>query len=495
MNKELFHYAINHSKEIKTLESISSILTWDQETMMPHQGAEHRGNQRALLAGIIHNKKIDNQYYETLLSLDQSIERKESDEAIQINRLLEDAIKAKKLPTSFVERSTITTSQAFSVWEKAKPESAWKLFEPHLAKIVDLVRERASLLGYKNHPLDALLDEYDPGVTTKEIETLFSSCKPKLFNLLQKIKQTPFYNVEKIAVPASLETQMHLCRDLLTSIGYDWTSSRLDTAAHPFSSAAHPTDSRITIRHNHEDTLDQILSAMHEAGHSLYEMGLDQKHYGTPLGESASFSIHEGQSRLWETVIGSSEMFSHRLFAVLKQHLHTNPLQDAATLFRQVNSVQCSLIRTEADEVTYPFHVFLRFEIEKGLLEGSLSVRDVPEKWNSAMHDMLGIIPSCHKEGCLQDVHWSCGFFGYFPSYVLGSMYATSLWEAMKKDLPNAKDLIQAGLFAPIHTWLRENVWSQGRRFYSKKLIERSLGRPPSEKEYITYLEEKYLAH
>jgi carboxypeptidase Taq len=357
---------------------------------------------------------------------------------------------------------------------------------------VDLVREKASLLGFKDHPLDALLDEYDPGLTTKEVSTLFSALKPKLKNLLEKIKKTPFYEAAKRPCSASLEEQLRLSREILTSIGYDWDRSRLDTAAHPFSSAGHPTDSRITIRHNHEDTLDQIRSAMHEAGHSLYEMGLSRQYYGTPLGEAASLSIHEGQSRFWETIIGSSKMFCTRLFTLLNKHLKSHPLPDAETLYRQLNSVQCSPIRTQADEVTYPFHVFLRFEIEKGLLEGSLNVRDIPERWNQGMQEMLGITPSCEREGCLQDIHWSSGYFGYFPTYVLGSMYAASLWEALQKDLPDVKELIQAGVFAPIHTWLHDRVWSHGRRFRSKHLIERALGKPPSEKEYLSYLDEKY---
>jgi carboxypeptidase Taq len=235
------------------------------------------------------------------------------------------------------------------------------------------------------------------------------------------------------------------------------------------------------------------MSALHETGHSLYEMGLNQELFGTPLAEAASVSIHESQSRLWETVIGRSRAFATPFFSILSSHYQVSPVPSEKALFKALNRVVCSEIRTEADEVTYPFHVILRFEIEQELLDGRLAVSDLPKRWNSGMEEMLGIVPRDDVHGCLQDVHWSFGSFGYFPTYTLGSWYAVCFFEAMKKSIPNVEELIQAGTFAPLREWLQENVWSQGRRFYSKELVTRALGREPSEDDYIQYLQNKYL--
>jgi carboxypeptidase Taq len=287
---------------------------------------------------------------------------------------------------------------------------------------------------------------------------------------------------------------MKICREIVSFIGFDWDRGRLDTSEHPFSTAMHPTDSRITIRHNADDLLDQVMSALHEAGHGLYEMGLQRQHFGTPLAEAASLSIHESQSRLWETVIGRSKVFSGHLYSTLsrlyKEHL---PFSSEHDLYNELNRVECSLIRTKADEVTYPLHVILRFEIEKELMEGSLEIRDIPERWNTAMKEAFGIVPATDTEGCLQDVHWSLGSFGYFPTYTLGSLYSVCFFQAMGHSLPNRDELLSHGLFAPIHAWLFEHVWKYGRRFSSHELVEKALGRAPTEDDYIGYLRSKYV--
>jgi carboxypeptidase Taq len=488
----VYSQVINEARRIRTCETILDLLTWDQETMMPDAACEHRADQKVLLAGIIHEMKSSPRYFEALDRL-LPYSNNETDEAVIIKKLHRDIAKARKLPTAFVQKLSRATSEAFDVWQKAKHQNQFSLFEPHLKTLVDLMREKAEYLGYAHHPLDALLDDYEPDATTEQIATLFSSLKTKLRLLLSDVQKSPMYGKKRTNFPSTHEEQMNICRQVISFIGFDWKRGRLDTSEHPFSTAFHPTDSRITIRRTCNDILDQMMSALHETGHGLYEMGLNRQHFGTPLAEPASLSIHESQSRLWETVIGRSKIFTPHLFSILSAFYKEKlPFASDTELYTELNRVTCSLIRTKADEVTYPFHVILRFEIEKELMEGALQVQDIPHRWNAAMKEALGVTPASDAEGCLQDVHWSLGSFGYFPTYTLGSLYSVCFFQAMGQSLPNRDELIAKGLFAPIHSWLYENVWRHGRRFSSRELVTRALGRPPTEDDYIGYLRSKY---
>ena len=488
-NQRVYDEVIEDAKTIRTLEKILELLNWDQETMLPKGAHEYRAGQQSLLAGIIHDKKHDPAYFQKLEEL-QSADK--SDEAVIIRRLHSDITKARKIPVSFVEEFSATTSKAFAAWQEARHQNAWKVFEPHLAAIISLMRRKAELLGYKDHPLDPLLDQHEPEITTRQIADLFSSLKRKLKPLLEDVKKTDLYGGPKRCAATTHEDQMALCKKTATLIGFDWNRGRLDTSEHPFSVGLHPTDARMTVRHSSDDLFDQLMAAMHEAGHSFYEMGLNQDLLGTPLSEPASFSIHESQSRFWETIIGHSHAFAVPLFSLIRSHFKTPPVSSEEELYRALNRVECSEIRIHADEVTYPFHIILRFEVEQELLDGRLSVHDLPERWNSGMKEMLGVTPRDDLHGCLQDVHWSFGSFGYFPTYTLGSWYAVCLFEAMKRDLPRIEELITTGMFTPIKSWLQKNVWSQGRRFLSRELVSNALGRPPSEDDYIRYLRNKY---
>jgi carboxypeptidase Taq len=492
LNQQIYNQVVSHARDIRRLESILELLNWDQETLLPSAGHKARAEQQALLAGVIHEKKHDPVYFQRLEQLlPQATDQ--SDESIIIKRLHHDISLAKKLPTSFVQELSSTTSEAFAAWQEARHQNSWKIFEPHMSAVVSLARKKAELLGFREHPLDPLIDLHEPGATTQEIATLFSSLKHKLKPLLEKVKKTEHYGRQQEQFSSTFEDQMALSRKAATLIGFDWNKGRLDTSEHPFSVGIHPTDARMTIRHACDDLYDQIMSALHEAGHSLYEMGLNQDRFGTPLGEAASMSIHESQSRLWETVIGRSKAFATPLFSLLRSHYKIPPVSSEKDLYNALNRVECSEIRTQADELTYPFHVILRFEIEQELLDGRLAVHDLPRRWNEGMQEMLGITPRDDKHGCLQDVHWSFGSFGYFPTYLLGSWYSVCFFEAMKQDLPNIDELIRTGAFAPLRGWLQENVWSQGRRFLSRELVTKALRREPSEDDYIQYLQNKFL--
>jgi carboxypeptidase Taq len=494
MDNRFFSDVIAETKSIKTLESILALLTWDQETLMPPGANAHRTDQKTLLASLIHRKKTAADYVKNIEALRHSYGDTTDDNSIIITRLHHDITQANKLPLSFVEKFTRATSEAFLVWQKAKRINSWPMFKPHLSHIVDLMKEKAHYLGYQKHPLDALLDLYQPGTTVEEISQLFRALQNKLVPLLKKIKHSPLYCQKSILIDAPPSEQLHLCKTLVAFTGFTWERGRMDTSEHPFSTAFHPTDSRITIRTHSDNLLDQLSSALHETGHAMYELGLNQETYGTALSETISLSIHESQSRFWETIIGQSKPFSHHLYRLIEENYSGhNPFSSSEELYNQLNNVVPSLIRTQADEVTYPLHVILRFSIERELLEGSLNVSDIPERWNQGMQENLGIEVPTDAEGCLQDVHWSMGSFGYFPTYTLGSLYAICIGMALKAKIPHLDSLILEGNFTPIHQFLSDHVWKIGRRMHSKELIHSILGREPSEDDYISYLSEKYL--
>ena len=260
---------------------------------------------------------------------------------------------------------------------------------------------------------------------------------------------------------------------------------------HPFSTALHPTDSRITIRRSSSDIIEQVLAAIHEAGHNFYETGLPQEHFGTPLGESVSLSVHESQSRLWEIMIGKSQWFAFHLYDILKSY--TDAFSSPEELYQTINAVDFSPIRVQADDLTYPIHVLLRFDIEKDLMQGTLYARDIKERWNHDMQRLLGITPQSDNHGCLQDVHWSVGLIGYFPTYTLGTLYAANLYNAMSLSIPNFTQQLTCGIYTPVHQWLSKNIWKHARRYLSADLISRAIGHTPNENDFISYLQKKYL--
>lgn len=499
---------LSKTKKIAYLQGINSLLSWDQETMMPEKASEARGEQIAHLAGIIHSLETDPELWNLVVQCyDTEIKKAPqegkidpsslSDAGVVALRLKRDLEKARKLPQEFVELFARTTSESMVVWQKAKSENNWKLFEPYLQKVVELCRQKATYLREsENDDLYAtLVDEYEPEADLKTIDQFFAELRKELVPLSRKIVALQKNKWgEKPKEPVfPLDQQMMMSKDIITVMGYDWSKSRLDGSSHPFSNAPHPTDSRITIRKGaNEGIISQLMSALHEAGHSLYEMGLPLEHYGTPLCQAVSLSVHESQSRLWETVIGRSHSFMKHLLKVINS-VSTNKL-DQETLYRMVNWVEPSFIRTEADEVTYPLHVMLRYEIEKELISGSLQVKDVPRRWNEMMQDLLGVTPPNDKLGCLQDIHWSMGMFGYFPTYTLGSWYAICLFHAMKSEHPSLVSEIERGDFSFTHSWLKQHIWSHGRRYLSQDLMKKALKREPQALDYIAYLRDKYLA-
>jgi carboxypeptidase Taq len=486
------------SKHTRILQGIVSLLDWDQETHMPPGASVIRSQQLETMAGIIHREKTSVKYKSALAKLVDiptgHLKAKELTPAqtAAVREWRRDYLRDNVLPAKFVEEFAKVTSQATLAWQTAKKENAFQLFAPFLDRIVSMCRKKADLLGYQDHPYDALLDLYEHDIKTKEVDFLFTRLRDTLTPLIKKMASQAVDD-EFLYGKWDHAKQMAFSEKLLDAIGYARDKGRVDFSSHPFSSSSHPTDSRITTRIHPTSLMSNIFVILHEGGHALYEMGLPQDLYGSPLGEARSLGVHESQSRWWETRIGMSRSFWHYFFPLLKETFKGQLDQVTfETFYRAINKVEPSFIRVEADEVTYPLHVILRFELEKALIEGSLTVRDVPDAWNAKMDQYLGIIPSTNAEGCLQDIHWSMGAFGYFPTYTLGNLYAAHLFEAFAKEHPDWETHVSSGDLGFIKLWLHEKIYQHGQRFTTEELLKQATGHPFSADAYLRYLKHKY---
>lgn len=487
------------SNDIHTLTGISSLLNWDQETFMPEGAADSRAKQLEMMAGIIHERKTGKKFESALSKLvDTKTGALKSDslskeQQASLREWRRDFLKDKALPKKFVTDLAKLTSQSILVWREAKQENAFNQFFPYLDKLVAMERRKADYLKYKAHPYDALLDLYEPEMTVAKIDALFNPLKKEITAFVKKISQKKQVNDDFLNGKFSSEKQLEFCKRILKDVGYDFNHGRLDLSAHPFSSSSHPTDSRITTRIHKTSAINCISTVLHEVGHALYEMGLPKEHFGSPLCQPISLGIHESQSRFWETRIGQSKPFWHYYLPELKKTF--NGKFDHISLdkfYKAINKVEPSFIRVDADEVTYSLHVILRYELEKALIEGTLKAKDIPEAWNAKMVELLGICPATDTEGCLQDVHWSMGGFGYFPTYTLGNLYAAHLFEAFEKSEPDWERKVAKGELIFIKDWLSEAVYKHGRFFTSDGLLKAITHKPFTSDAYLRYLHKKY---
>lgn len=487
------------SRHVRVLQGVVSILDWDQETYMPSGSAAIRAEQLETLAGLVHREKTSKKFasaLDKLIDIETGHMRAEDLTPAQtaaVKEWLRDYKQDTSLPTKFVEEFAKLTSQAIQVWRSAKKENAFQRFAPYLDRVISMSRQKAEYLGYKEHPYDALVDQYEPGITTKEIDHLFTDLRDSITPMLKKIKTVNQVDDRFLYGEWDVQKQMAFSHRLLQAMGYDEAKGRLDFSAHPFSSSSHPTDSRITTRIHPTSLMSNISAVLHEGGHSLYEMGLPEDHYGSPLGEARSLGVHESQSRWWETRIGLSRPFWQYFFPLLKETFKGQ--LDSVNLdhfYQGINKVEPSFIRIEADEMTYPLHIILRFEMEKSLIDGSLNVREIPDAWNAKMEQYLGISPANNSEGCLQDIHWAMGGFGYFPTYTLGNLYAAHLFEGFSKAHPDWSERVASGELNFIRLWLHEAVYQHGRRFTSGELLKQATHQSFTSTPYLNYLKNKY---
>lgn len=478
------------------LGSVMALLEWDQSVYLPAKAGEARAETMALVSGLLHKKfiAIDEDGLLTKLKKELDTKKLKGDSAIIVAETWRGFERAKKLPDDFVRELAETTARAHSVWVEARQTNNFKLFLPWLEKIVKLKQREAKYVGYKDSPYDALIDEYEPGMTASEAAKILNDLKDFLVPFIKQLKQDKSSNTKKLTGKFPIAEQEAFNAILVKQIGFDLEAGRLDTTVHPFASGLHPYDVRITTRYKEDDVLYSIGSTIHEAGHGLYEQGLPSEHFGTPLAESISLGIHESQSRLWENIIGKSLPFWKHFYPKLQKSFPKPfaklPLAD---FYQTLNQVRPSLIRTEADEVTYNLHIIIRFEIEKEMIEGSIDLKDLPKIWRAKVKQYLGIDVPNDSLGVLQDVHWSSGGIGYFPTYSFGNLYATQFYSAMKKALPDIEKQIAKGQFGAIREWLRKNIHAHGKTYTAAALVKKVTGEDLNSRYFADYLKKKYL--
>ncbi len=477
-------------REIAEIHSAVALGAWDQRTHMPERGAEARAKVLGRLERMAFERVVSDRMGELLAAAERDGVCSEVDQAL-IRVWKREHTRNRAVPPALYQKFVETTSRAETVWEKAKAASDFALFRPHLAEVVDLVREMAKLIGYRESPYDALLDEYEPGMTVAALRPLLGSLRERLVAFLKELSRgKPPRELPAGTYP--LDAQKRFCRETLTWIGYDFQAGRLDDSAHPFTIGIGLGDVRVTNRYQDDDPFPGLFGALHEGGHALYGQGNDPELAWTGLAGGASFGIHESQSRFWENQIGRSLPFWRYAHPHLVRHFPGLARAKPEDVWRHVNRVEPSLIRVEADEVTYNLHICLRFELEVDLVEGRLEVDELPARWNRAMADYLGVTPPDDARGVLQDVHWSGGMFGYFPSYTLGNLYAAQIADAAERAIPGLWAKVEAGEFAPIRGWLWEEVHRHGRVFLPEDLVRRVTGSGLGAEPFLHYIRRKY---
>ena len=490
---------VAYLREVQHLSSAISMISWDQETYMPPGAGEARAEQLSALEGMTHQMRTGPAMQRLLskwIDLKSGTLDGEWDVPSQalLREVWRDYDKSVKLPNDFIRRYGKAASISQQVWVEARKKSDFSLFAPHLRTMVALKKEEIGYLGYKASPYDALLDTYEPGMTVAQIAPLFASLKKELAPLLEKIVQSQVKpKKEFLSLSYLPERQLAFGQQVLEAMGFSFRDGRQDISAHPFTTSFHPTDVRITTRVDEHDLLSSLFSSIHEGGHALYDQGLNPDHFGTPLGEALSLGIHESQSRLWENGVGRSKPFWKHFYPIL-QKTFPEGLKgvDPDPFYAAVNSVQPSLIRVEADELTYNLHIMVRFEIERALIEENLPVEALPTVWNEKMQASLGLTPDSDANGVLQDVHWSGGAIGYFPTYTLGNLYAVQFFNQAKKDLPDLTGSIEEGNLLPLKGWLNEKIHRWGRTYSSEALVRRVTGEALNPRYFIEYVKEKF---
>lgn len=472
-----------------------SVLGWDQEVHMPPKGAARRGRQLATLSGIAHRMLTDDAVGDALAALEDDATL-DADARALVNEARYEYDRATKLPEAFVTQLAQEQSRAYETWVQARRTNDFARFQPHLENITALLRQKAAYYGYEDTPYDALLSDYERGMTTARLREIFQGLREKQSALVERIMSRGHAPDCAWMDQDWDEARLwDITMRALREIGFDFDAGRQDKSVHPFTTNFGLKDVRVTTRFEPRDPFSALTGSLHEGGHALYEQGFLEADDRTFLAEAPSLGIHESQSRLWENLIGRSRPFWKR-YGPIYREAFPSQLDGVSDedFFRAINRVAPSLIRVEADECTYNLHVILRFEIEVALIEGDLTVAGVPEAWNAGMKDLLGLDVPSDDKGCLQDIHWAHASMGYFPTYALGNLYAAQLGERIRAELPNLDACIEAGEFAPLLTWLRAHIHHVGRRKLARDIIEEATGQAATAEPFLRYLETKYSA-
>jgi carboxypeptidase Taq len=494
MLNNTFRRLCRHLRETARLQSIQALLEWDQQTYMPAEASDYRAEQLACLTSMIHSRQTDPQLKDWLDELSESPQTDpHSDMGATVRVVRREFLKESKKPARLVEELTRCTSLAQQIWIEARKDNDFGKFAPMLEQVIKLRCEEADAVGYVEDRYDAMIDDYEHDARASQIGPILDNLRDELVPLVQTAtgsgKSAP-NGILHGSFP--IPQQEAFCRSVASAIGFDFERGRLDVTHHPFCSEVGPHDCRITTRYDEHFLPSALYSVLHEAGHGMYEQGLRSDWYGLPPGKSGSLGVHESQSRLWENQVGRSRPFWQHFLPRLQRHFAISPHEFSLDDWVwAVNEVRPSLIRVEADETTYNLHIIVRFELEQELVSGRLTVADLPAAWNERYEKYLGLRPSKDSEGVLQDIHWSAGLIGYFPTYTLGNLYAAQLFEAAEKDLGGLDGQFAAGEFAPLLKWLRTNIHRHGQLYPSSDLISHVTGQVPGHQALIRHLQSK----
>jgi len=491
--KESLDFIYKEQKELSTFGGIAALLGWDQMTYMPKMGATDRSEQGALISRLSHEKVISDNFWKHIQILLKNLDNlSEKDKAV-VKRLAKDVEKSRKIPSEFVERMSRTTTLAYQAWEDARAKNDFMVFAPHLEKIIELEKEYCDYIKLPGPKYNTLLDDYEEGMTVSVLKKEFFFLKKNLVDILQKIMSCEIYNKqEKINIKIEKERQKKLSQIISEKMLLPNDKARIDVSTHPFTTSIGIDDVRITTNYDRSSPLFSFFSTVHEVGHALYELGMPKDEFiNTVISDSSSLGLHESQSRFWENNIARSMSFWEYFYSIFQDTSgYTNSNLDE--WYKQVNQVRPSLIRVEADELTYCLHVILRFELEVDLIDDNIKVIDLPQLWNEKMSEMFGIIPQDDLEGMLQDMHWSGGSIGYFPTYAIGSIYSSQIYKKISEVNTNMEADIKQGNFQNILNWLRENIHKFGRLFTADEIIKNACGEGLNSRIFVNYLKDKY---
>ncbi|MFW6040978.1 MAG: carboxypeptidase M32 [Thermoplasmatota archaeon] len=485
---------IKYSKKLRNIENAIYLLAWDERTYMPKGAVDGRSKTKAELSQMYHEKMTSDKMKKMI---DELNKRSVNDSLDDIQRaavreMTRGFDRRYKIPDELIREIAVTSSKGQSAWDVAKEKSDFDHFLPYLKKHVELQQEKAGYIGYENEPYDALIDGYEPGFTAKKIKNIFDPMKKKLSNFVDSIIDSSKIIGEGVFEGKSfdIEKQKILSEEIAKDFGYDFEHGRLDETTHPFTMGM-DDDVRITNRYD-DSNLSSLYSLMHETGHALYEQGLPEEWYGHPLGKRISMGYHESQSRMWENFVGRSEEFMDYLYPKLVKSFPSLKEHTKQEFYEAINQVKPSFIRVDADEVTYNLHIALRFDIELGFFRDEIEAGEADVVWQNKMDEYLGIVPEDPAEGVLQDIHWSSSQFGYFPSYALGNLYASQIFDTALEGISTLPKDISGGRFNSLREWLRDEIHSHGRRYLAEEMTNKLTGETLSEDYYLTYLKEKY---
>lgn len=491
--KNLYEEYCERLRKIADIKYAAAVLQWDQETYLPAKGAAARSRQLATLNGLAHNYVTDKKLGSLLQELRSSNALSEKQKR-NIELTFEDFEKQQKFSPAFVEKMSVAISNAFYSWIEARKQNRFLVYAPALEKLVELKREEAEILGYHAHPYNAMLDQYEKGATVEMLDSVFDKALSPLRDLMNNVIANSQPNTDFLHQKFEHQRQWQWGMYLVKELGFDLEAGRQDISEHPFTTNFSAKDVRLTTRIDENDFANMTWSCIHEVGHGLYEQGLPDEEYGLPSGEFASLSIHESQSRLWENCVGRGKPFWQYYLPELKKYF-PEQLHDVNVekFVSAINKVQPSLIRTEADEMSYHFHIYIRYTLEKDIIRGNIAVKDIPAYWNELYLKYLGVTVPDDKTGCLQDVHWSHGSFGYFPTYSLGTFYAAQFWLQAKEDIPALEIEISKGNMSLLLNWLRNKIHIHGKTFTSEQLCKMVTGKALDSDLFIQYLRNKFL--